>query len=72
MHLGMVKIKMLARSYIWWSKIDNDIEMLAKSCTLCTQHADNPPKIILHNWLWPSGPNQRLHVDFCGLIDGFT
>lgn len=69
-HLGMVKMKMLARSYVWWPKLDSDIESLVKRCKVCAVHADNPPRAILHNWEWPSEPNQRLHADFCGPIDG--
>ena len=34
-HLGIVKMKSLAHSYIWWPKIDKDIEHLAKSCPGC-------------------------------------
>lgn len=68
-HLGMVKMKMLARSYVWWPNLDHEIEVLARSYSQCVEHADNPPKSILHTWVWPSGPNQRLHIDFCGLID---
>ena len=31
-HLGMVKMKTLARNYVWWPDIDKEIEKLAKSC----------------------------------------
>ena len=32
-HLGASKMKSLARAYIWWPKLDSDIENLAQSCT---------------------------------------
>lgn len=70
-HLSMVKMKTLARSYVWWPKMDKDIEDLVKSCRLCLENTDNPPKGELHCWSWPSEPNQRLHLDFCGPIDGY-
>ncbi len=36
-HLGIVKIKALARSYVWWQGIDSDIENLVKSCKICIE-----------------------------------
>lgn len=33
-HLGVVKMKLLARSYIWWHKIDQDIEVV-RTCENC-------------------------------------
>ena len=32
-HLGVVKMKSLARSYVWWPKIDKEIEEITKHCT---------------------------------------
>lgn len=69
-HMGVVKMKALTRSYVWWPRIDNDIENVAKSCDACLQSGPNPPKAELHVWQWPEAPNQRIHVDFCGPIDG--
>ncbi|XP_014214167.1 uncharacterized protein K02A2.6-like [Copidosoma floridanum] len=69
-HMGIVKMKAQARSFVWWPGIDKMIENTAKSCELCLQYGTNPPRSILHTWKWPEAPNERVHVDFCGPIDG--
>ena len=65
-HPGVVKTKLLARSYVWWPNIDSDIEVLAKCCTGCQKHHRNPSKAPLHPWEWPSTPWKRIHIDFAG------
>ena len=37
-HCGIVHTKELARSYVWWPKIDHDIESCVSSCSNCHQH----------------------------------
>ncbi|XP_051785433.1 uncharacterized protein K02A2.6-like [Erpetoichthys calabaricus] len=44
-HLGVVKMKSLAQSYIWWPGIDLQIENLAKSCTGCQQTRRQPQRL---------------------------
>jgi len=34
-HQGVVKMKALARSYVWWPNIDKELEQLAGSCYKC-------------------------------------
>ncbi|VDI74336.1 Hypothetical predicted protein [Mytilus galloprovincialis] len=53
-HPGVVKMKLLARSYVWWPRIDSEIESLAKSCSGCQKHHRNPKQSPLHPWEWPS------------------
>lgn len=65
-HLGIVKMKQLARSYFWWPAINNDIENIANSCSSCLLEKQNPSKTILHVWNYPEGPWSRIHVDFLG------
>ncbi|XP_018406502.1 PREDICTED: uncharacterized protein K02A2.6-like [Cyphomyrmex costatus] len=69
-HLGVVKMKALARSYFWWPGLDKNIEEITKSCKGCLESADDPPKSTLHVWKWPQGPNHRIHLDFYGPIGG--
>ena len=42
-HIGMVRMKMVARSYVWWTKLDKDIEQLVKSCSHCQAVRNLPP-----------------------------
>ncbi|XP_057332043.1 uncharacterized protein K02A2.6-like [Microplitis mediator] len=63
-HSGIVKMKSIARSYIWWPGIDNDIEKLSNSCEICLMNSNKPNRSTLHVWPWPEGPNIRIHADF--------
>ena len=65
-HLGMVKMKTLARSYVWWPGIDREIEKLTKSCSGCITYKKNPPEAPIHPWEFPSKPWSRIHIDFAG------
>ncbi|XP_018395382.1 PREDICTED: uncharacterized protein K02A2.6-like [Cyphomyrmex costatus] len=65
-HFGMVKMKELARSYCWWSKIDDDIENIVKNCANCNVNKNNVPKASIHHWQPSSAPMQRVHMDFAG------
>lgn len=65
-HIGVVKMKALARSYIWWPGIDHEIEELAKGCSGCQRVQHAPKCSPLHPWEWPSTPWQRIHIDYAG------
>ena len=65
-HPGIVKMKCLARSYVWWPGLDQDIENVARSCAPCIQIKSNPGPVPLHPWVWPRSPWKRIHVDFAG------
>ena len=65
-HLGIVKMKALARSYMWWPTIDKSIEELAKRCEGCQRVQNNPKIAPLHPWGWPARPWQQIHIDFAG------
>ena len=69
-HIGMVRMKMVARSYVWWTKLDKDIEQLVKSCSHCQAVRNLPPIAPLHPWIWPAEPWKRIHIDFAGPFCG--
>ena len=65
-HIGIVKMKALSRSFLWWPGLDNEIEQLAKRCAGCQINQKSPTKSSLHPWEWPSAPWERIHIDFAG------
>eukprot|EP00079_Xenopus_tropicalis_P035743 XP_017949514.1 PREDICTED: uncharacterized protein K02A2.6-like [Xenopus tropicalis] len=65
-HLGIVKMKSLARSFVWWPGIYQQIEQLANKCHGCQQVQSMPQPAPVHLWEWPSAPWQRIHIDFAG------
>ena len=69
-HLGVGKMKGLARGYVWWPNLDKDIECAARNCDGCQELGKNPASTPLHRWEFPAQPWQRLHVDFAGPIQG--
>ena len=71
-HPGGSRMKSLARSFIWWPGMDNDIENLAKACKECQQHKHAQPRAPLHPWTWPTKPRQQIHIDFAGPFMGTT
>ena len=71
-HPGMVRMKALARSYVWWPGLDKEIEELVECCGTCQRHQGNPNAAPIHPWEKPSGPWQRVHIDHAGPVDGKT
>ena len=63
-HPGMCRMKSLARSYVWWPGIDEDIEMRVRRCALCTDVQNSPKKVPLLLWPWATSPWERIHLDF--------
>ncbi|XP_061892242.1 uncharacterized protein K02A2.6-like [Entelurus aequoreus] len=69
-HPGMVKMKAIARSHVWWPGLDAQIEQQARTCSTCQRNQKNPALSPLHTWPWPGSPWQRIHVDFAGPFEG--
>ena len=67
-HIGIVRMKMIARSYVWRPKLDAAIERMVKSCIPCQETKNSP----LHPWIWPVQPWQWILIDFAGPMNGQT
>ena len=65
-HIGISRMKNLARQYVWWPKIDCDIEAKVKGCSTCAVPGPDPPPTVLHPWEWPKKPWSRVHLDYAG------
>lgn len=63
-HPGIVKMKMLARTFVWWPKIDDHLEFCVKNCEPCQQSRHATNRAPLHHWPVPSRRWQRVHIDF--------
>ena len=61
-HLGVVRMKAMARRHVWWPGIDAEIENCARSCTVCAENRNTPPETPIHPWEYPNRPWQRIHV----------
>ncbi|XP_046406272.1 uncharacterized protein K02A2.6-like [Ischnura elegans] len=59
-------MKSVARSYVWWPKLDEDLEALARACTACAENKPLPNKAPLKCWERPDKPWVRLHIDLAG------
>ena len=69
-HPGTSRSKALARSYVWWPGLDQEIEEQVKRCGKCQQNQRTPAEAPLHPWEWAGQPWSRVHVDYAGPYKG--
>ena len=69
-HLGVNRMKALARNIVWWPGIDRAIEERVQQCSLCQTQRPVPQKAPLQPWSWPTRPWSRIHIDFAGPMLG--
>ncbi|XP_048578018.1 uncharacterized protein K02A2.6-like [Nematostella vectensis] len=63
-HPGMCRMKSLARSYLWWPKLDQAIENMVHHCEACQSVRKQPATAPLIPWKWPVRVWQRVHMDY--------
>jgi hypothetical protein len=69
-HPGISRTKSLARSYVWWPGLDQEIEEQVKQCGKCQQNQKAPAEAPLHPWEWPGQPWSQVHIDYAGPYKG--
>ena len=67
---GVVGMKALAHSYVWWPALEEEVEKQAKACSTCLAVKTALVKAPLHPWEWPAVPWQHIHLDFLGPFMG--
>lgn len=69
-HFGTSKMKNLARSYVWWPRLDSDVEQITRNCVACQENRPNPSKAAPHIWEAAQNVFDRVHIDFAGPFMG--
>ena len=71
-HLGITKMKQLARRYVYWPGIDRDIERLVRGCESCAISRSSPAKAPVHPWDPPDNNWERIHIDYAGPYENYN
>ncbi|XP_029140205.1 uncharacterized protein K02A2.6-like, partial [Protobothrops mucrosquamatus] len=69
-HPGIVRMKALALSHLWWPGIDQAIESQVHGCHTCQQSRPEMPQAPVHRWEETHTPWSRIHVDYTGPFQG--
>lgn len=70
-HPGVERMRSIARQYVYWPHIDEDIAKLVQTCNECSSVAKTDRKTNLESWPAPEKPWQRIHLDYAGPMDGW-
>ncbi|XP_055615351.1 uncharacterized protein K02A2.6-like [Toxorhynchites rutilus septentrionalis] len=69
-HPGVQRMKAIARSFVYWPCMDDEITSYVRACNSCASVARSPPKATPVPWPKPTVPWQRIHVDYAGPLEG--
>ena len=68
-HWGISRMKQMARRYVWWPKINSDIESMVQRCSTCQTVAKAPDQKY-QPWPKTEKPWERIHLDYAGPFFG--
>ncbi|XP_055543387.1 uncharacterized protein K02A2.6-like [Wyeomyia smithii] len=69
-HPGAQRMKAIARSFVFWPGLDEQIVDFVKACHQCALAARSPPKAEPQSWPKSTAPWQRIHIDYAGPLEG--
>ena len=69
-HPGIARMKVIARSLVWWPFIDAAPKDKVKTCSICQESRAAPAEANLHPWDWPEKPRSQLHLYYAGPLQG--
>ena len=68
-HRGILRMKSLARNYVWWPSVDINVATMVNHCHSCQINQYAPAKAPLHPWEYTANPWSRflrvLSWDIC-------
>lgn len=70
-HLGIVRTKKIAKSYIFWPGMMKEIEQTIKACNICAETSKYDGPKDFKSWPETTEPWERIHIDFLD-FDGHT
>ena len=65
-HPGVAAMKSMARVYVFWPKMDEDIANFVKQCDNCFENS-KPKGVPILSWNKEESSFQRVHVDYCSI-----
>ena len=65
-HPGESPMIALARSYVLWPGLDQEIMKKVKGCDKFQSNQKPPAEAPLHPWEWPGLSRSRIHIDYAG------
>ena len=68
-HNGVNAMRVEARNWVWWPKLDQDLVEVTKACSVCFAN-HKPPQSQSLSWPDSGKPWSRLHIDYAGPVDG--
>ncbi|XP_026548252.1 uncharacterized protein K02A2.6-like [Notechis scutatus] len=71
-HPGIIRMKALARSYIWWPGMDAQISSWVSTCQPCQATRPAPPSSTPTRWKDAGAPWSWLHIDLAGPVNRRT
>lgn len=60
----MTKMKMLARSWIWWPNLDTELEDMVRACEVCQSVRNSAQAVPVQPWPIATNAWERVHLDF--------